>query len=146
MLKEIRIAGFRQYQDFSLSDFSKINFIAGRNNTGKTTILEAIFTWGSGFNILPIVEAIAPRVRYGFMSQHPYWLLEEILTMLFDKKSSSMEMFFGGRWDKEKMVFFNHCIRPSDLLKFYDPYYRDRTDFVTVSQASCHLLLLQEHS
>lgn len=136
LLREIKIGGFRQYQDFSLSDFSKINFIAGENNTGKTTILEAIFTWGSGFNILPIVEAIAPRVRYGFMSQHPYWLLEEILTMLFDKKSSSLEMLFGGKWDKEKMVFFNHRIRPSDLLKFYDPYYRERTDFVTVSQAS----------
>ena len=132
MLREIQIGGFRQYQDFSLSDFSNINFIAGENNTGKTTILEAIFAWGCGFNLSPIVESVAPRVRYGFMSQQPYWLLEEILAMLFDRKSSSMEMFFGGKWDNEKMVFFNHRVRPSDLLKFYDPYYRERTDFMNV--------------
>ena len=132
MLREIQIGGFRQYQDFSLSDFSNINFIAGENNTGKTTILEAIFTWGCGFNLSPIVESVAPRVRYGFMSQQPYWLLEEILAMLFDRKSSSMEMFFGGKWDNESMVFFNHRVRPSDLLKSYDPYYREKNDFINV--------------
>lgn len=132
MLREIQIGGFRQYQDFSLSDFSNINFIAGENNTGKTTILEAIFAWGCGFNLSPIVESVAPRVRYGFMSQNPYWLLEEILAMLFNRKSSSMEMFFGGRWDNEEMVFFNHRVRPSDLLKSYDPYYREKTDFINV--------------
>lgn len=132
LLREIQIGGFRQYQDFSLSDFSNINFIAGENNTGKTTILEAIFTWGCGFNLLPIVNTIASRVRYGFMSLQPYWLLEEILSMLFDRRSSNMDMFFGGKWDNEKTVFFNHRVRPSDLLKSYDPYYREKADFVNV--------------
>lgn len=54
ILQSIRIKGFRKYEDFELDGFNSINFILGDNNIGKTSILEAIFTWACGQNIVPM--------------------------------------------------------------------------------------------
>lgn len=43
LLKELTIENFRGFDKVELSDFSKINIILGKNNSGKTSILEAIF-------------------------------------------------------------------------------------------------------
>lgn len=41
-IESIHIDGFRGFKDFRLSDLKDINFLAGENNTGKTSLLEAI--------------------------------------------------------------------------------------------------------
>jgi len=43
MIKDIRIKNFRCFNDLSVSGFEKINLISGKNNIGKTALLEAIF-------------------------------------------------------------------------------------------------------
>jgi ABC-type transport system involved in cytochrome c biogenesis ATPase subunit len=42
MLKSIRIQGFKRFRDLGIPGFKRVNLIAGRNNTGKTALLEAI--------------------------------------------------------------------------------------------------------
>ena len=42
MFKEIRIKSYRGLKDIELSDLGQINIIVGENNSGKTSILEAI--------------------------------------------------------------------------------------------------------
>ena len=54
MLTSFKISGFRRYANFYLQDLSRINFILGENNIGKTSILEAIFSWSCGQNISPM--------------------------------------------------------------------------------------------
>lgn len=39
----IQIENFRGFEKFELSDFKDINLIVGKNNSGKTSILEALF-------------------------------------------------------------------------------------------------------
>lgn len=43
MYKQIRIRNFRCFEDLTVSSLSRVNLIAGRNNVGKTALLEAIF-------------------------------------------------------------------------------------------------------
>ena len=43
MFRSIHIRNFRCFQDFSLGSLERINLIAGKNNVGKTGMLEAIF-------------------------------------------------------------------------------------------------------
>ncbi len=43
LLKDLTIENFKGFDKVELKDFSKINLILGRNNSGKTSILEAIF-------------------------------------------------------------------------------------------------------
>lgn len=43
LLKDLTIENFRGFDKVELKNFSKINLILGRNNSGKTSILEAVF-------------------------------------------------------------------------------------------------------
>jgi predicted ATPase len=43
MFKKVRIQNFRQFKDLTLDNLAQINLITGANNTGKTSVLEAIF-------------------------------------------------------------------------------------------------------
>lgn len=43
MLENIQIENFRGIKNLFLNDFSKINFFIGKANTGKTSVLEAIY-------------------------------------------------------------------------------------------------------
>jgi len=41
--ESFRIKDFRCFEDLELTQFARMNLIAGRNNVGKTTLLEALF-------------------------------------------------------------------------------------------------------
>lgn len=43
MLKKIRIRNFRKLNDLQIDRMDQINLFTGRNNSGKTTLLEALF-------------------------------------------------------------------------------------------------------
>lgn len=43
MLSEIKIKNFRCFDDCTFGQFGRINLIGGKNNAGKTTLLEALF-------------------------------------------------------------------------------------------------------
>ena len=42
MLKSVKIENFRGFKSFELQQLGRINLLVGENNTGKTSILEAI--------------------------------------------------------------------------------------------------------
>lgn len=50
MIKSIKINNFKGLNDFNLQDISNINLLGGKNNAGKTTILEALFMFHDRLN------------------------------------------------------------------------------------------------
>ena len=42
---KFRVQNFRGFKDLQLDDLARVNLIAGKNNTGKTALLEAIYTY-----------------------------------------------------------------------------------------------------
>ncbi len=42
MLEKLKIENFRCFKSFELNHLSRVNLVVGKNNSGKTTILEAI--------------------------------------------------------------------------------------------------------
>jgi AAA15 family ATPase/GTPase len=42
MFKSVRIQNFRQFRDLKLDGLAQINLITGANDTGKTSLLEAL--------------------------------------------------------------------------------------------------------
>lgn len=122
MLESLRIEGFRKYEDFSIEGFSKINFILGENNVGKTSILEAIYAWACGQNLNPFIHIPLARGRYTNI-QNPYWIMEEVLAMVNDRHKLPLKMRFEGIY-KGKNEAFEHTIYPSDLLTDYDSSYK----------------------
>ena len=53
MLKEIEIQNFRCFEQIKISGFERVNLIGGKNNAGKTSLLEAIF-----LNVAPDISSI----------------------------------------------------------------------------------------
>jgi len=47
-LKSLHLRGYRAFSDFRVSDLGRVNLIVGKNNAGKTSILEAIRLLASG--------------------------------------------------------------------------------------------------
>lgn len=43
VIKNIKIQNFRCFEELKISGFEKINLISGKNNIGKTALLEALF-------------------------------------------------------------------------------------------------------
>ena len=43
MLERLHIQNYRVFNDLKIDQLSRINLIAGKNNSGKTSLLEAIF-------------------------------------------------------------------------------------------------------
>ena len=50
MLTRLEIRGFRALDELVVPRLSRINLLTGRNNSGKTTLLEALFLLSGGGN------------------------------------------------------------------------------------------------
>ena len=73
MIKDIHIQNYRGIKDLKIKDFKRINLLVGDNNSGKTSVLEAILL-GTNYNFS---GAIAFRgnaeVRFGFIRDPKTW-------------------------------------------------------------------------
>ena len=63
MYKSISIEGFRLFEKIDIDNLSRVNLFFGGNNTGKTSILEAIYTHACGRNFKPFQDTIIFRRR-----------------------------------------------------------------------------------
>lgn len=122
MLNSLKISGFRKYSELSIKNLGRINCVLGQNNVGKTSVLEAIYTWACGQNIIPLFTVPLSRSRYRGIQQ-PYWLMEELLSMFHEHKNLPLEMSFDGIYNGEH-VSFEHTVYPSEILTEYDSSYK----------------------
>lgn len=123
MLTSLKISGFRRYDNLYLQDLSRINFILGENNIGKTSLLEAVFTWSCGQNIGPLFNIPVSRCRFSNF-QNRYWMMEELISIFHNKKSLPFSMTFSGIYNGNEEKF-EHSVYPSDILTDYDSSYKN---------------------
>jgi AAA15 family ATPase/GTPase len=60
MLKSLKIKNFRCFEEFDLPQLGRVNLLVGKNNSGKTSVLEAIHILDS-FSPISLWEAIERR-------------------------------------------------------------------------------------
>ena len=61
MIKKIKIKNFKLFKDFEIDDLRQITLIGGANNTGKTSLLEAIFMFYDRTNPDAILRQLSWR-------------------------------------------------------------------------------------
>lgn len=126
MLESLKIEGFRKYEELNIGSFGLVNFILGDNNVGKTTILEAIYSWACGQHVIPFFAVPLARARYSGIQQ-PYWVMDELMALVNDRKKLPLTMNLSGVYNGEN-VGFSHTIYPSELLTDYDSSYKKDID------------------
>ncbi|GBO52799.1 hypothetical protein APA_600 [Pseudanabaena sp. lw0831] len=64
MLKSIKIENFRCFPSFEMQQLGRLNLIVGTNNSGKTSILEAVQLLTSQFNLELLRDLMISRGEY----------------------------------------------------------------------------------
>ena len=65
MLEELLIRNYRIFKELKIDKLSRINLVAGSNNTGKTSILEAIFLLAGAGNVQLMLNRNVVRTEPG---------------------------------------------------------------------------------
>ena len=75
MLKRLQIRNFRGFNALEIDQLSGINLIAGKNNSGKTSLLEAIFLLAGGGNAQMAINDNVIRITdsNGVPASDPFW-------------------------------------------------------------------------
>lgn len=61
MINSINIKGYRAFRNFSMSGLGRVNLLVGKNNAGKSTLLEALSLLFSGTNLTALWQILAKR-------------------------------------------------------------------------------------
>ena len=72
MLKSLEIRGYRGFSSYRMSNLARVNLVVGKNNCGKTSVLEAIEVLVTGGDPLGCVNTNRPR--YDMLIPHRHWL------------------------------------------------------------------------
>lgn len=67
MYKTFRVKNFRCFNDLQINDLGRVNLIAGKNNTGKTALMEAMYLHSGNRDSRTLLRSSRPEsgLRYG---------------------------------------------------------------------------------
>jgi AAA15 family ATPase/GTPase len=66
MLDSLHIQNYRLFKDLKIDKLGQVNLIAGKNNTGKTALLEALRIWASEGDKFILTDILESRGDYVF--------------------------------------------------------------------------------
>ena len=76
MLKTLNLDRYRGFESYRLTDLKRVNLVVGKNNCGKTSILEAIELLVSGGSVFTLQSSAERRSefdeRYGANVSHVF--------------------------------------------------------------------------
>ena len=64
MLDSLHIKNFRCFEDLTIPSLGRVNLIVGKNNSGKSTLLDAIYLYANSGNVWAIQNILAARNEY----------------------------------------------------------------------------------
>ena len=102
MYKSFRVQNFRGFKDLRLDDLARVNLIAGKNNTGKSALLEAILTYTGEYDSSILLRIFDETRRSssifgrdkGLGAIDPGW------TTLFHRFETAEEICLSGQRDE----------------------------------------------
>lgn len=86
MYSSVIIENFRLFNRLELDDLARVNLFFGPNNSGKTSILEAIYTHACGFNFMPFRDQVWLR-RRGNTTTGMLEMGERLMSIFRDRSS-----------------------------------------------------------
>lgn len=109
MFTSIRIKNFRGIQDFELKGFKRVNLITGKNSSGKTSILEALFLV-SGKDNLSLVSTVNGMRGVNWLTSD----FEQTFAPMFNNNQTELPIVFRA-WTNRDWMSVEFSL--SNLLK-----------------------------
>jgi AAA15 family ATPase/GTPase len=128
MLKSLKIKNFRCFQSFELQQLGQLNLLVGTNNSGKTSILEAIQLLTSPFNLESLREVMMGRGEYTFSEEGRISSRELDIRHLFyghEINENSKFSIVAGNDDEQRIIV---SVQHPEQLSLFE----DLRDFILV--------------
>jgi len=134
MLNSLEIKNFRALEDFKVAKLGRVNLIVGKNNSGKSTVLEALRIYAG--NAYPkLLENIAASHDEKYKQE--FTILDEPDTSIVP-----FEDLFTGRQlpDDETEIIIGESTSSDQALHLCHRFNVDREESVTDAEGKTHLL------
>ncbi|HFV9294205.1 TPA: AAA family ATPase [Serratia fonticola] len=94
---ELFIQNYRQFKNVKIKNLARINIFAGVNNSGKTSLLEAIYLLIKQNDFNGLIEVMRRRGKVSADNLDPEWMIEQLsnnisIKGVFDAHPCSMSM------------------------------------------------------
>ena len=126
MLNTLKIENFRGFKSFELQQLGRVNLLVGVNNSGKTSILEAIQLLCSPANLEPISDLMIKRGEY-------FWIDGTV-----EREFDICHLFYGHEIEEDSKFsilgindYIQHNLVVSIRLGSSRPYYDLGSSFET---------------
>ena len=115
MIEKFTIENFKKFKKIYLENLSRINIFVGFNNVGKTTILEAIMGFASGWNLSSILNLSVWRRFY--LAQGNSYQLAELMLNAFNNisENDNLSFTFQGLVNTT-LKKFSHSLIPGQII------------------------------
>ena len=91
MLPSLSVKNYRNLKELSIESLGRINLIAGKNNTGKSSLLEAVYLYANKGNLDSIFSILEQRGEYIDNTEKFQNEQIKVLSSLFYSRSYSLE-------------------------------------------------------
>ncbi|KSU85177.1 ATPase/GTPase, AAA15 family [Fictibacillus enclensis] len=119
MLKSFEINGFKRYNHVKFDDLGHINLFLGSNNAGKSTILEAIFSFVAGKNITALLAN--GLLRRSANVNGTYDFIERLLGAQHNQNIKPFTFSFSATLDTGRKHTFEHTLEPYGIFADFKP-------------------------
>lgn len=121
MINSIRIEGFRTFQQFEMTDLALVNLIAGKNNVGKTSLLDAVYLITHSDPIKALSLVVGKRNSYIYKDRKPIGLQ---FNSIFWNYEANQKRFTIDSPSEKKMlhVFVKDEVEDNKQLNGFDSH------------------------
>lgn len=88
-MKSLQIKNYKNLKDFKIDSLARVNLIVGKNNVGKSTLLEAISLFATGGDINWIKEILDMRGESAYSLSDSNLLTEKFLSLYSERDLTS---------------------------------------------------------
>ena len=128
MIKDIEISNFRCFEHTKIEGFERVNLIGGKNNSGKTALLEAIFLYSYPYpnTIHPYIRGIIRKESLAVVPTIPKNAWDNLLFNLDRKNIIELKGSQSNQGDKLVKISISDSLkdsllgRPEDWQQLYN--------------------------
>lgn len=125
MLKSLVIKNFRSLADFEVAKLGRVNLIVGKNNSGKSSVLEALRIYAGNAH-----QELLEKIAQGHDEKH---FLDKNVKEGIEVSLPYEDLFTGRKFPKEEKPIVIGELENENALKIYHAY-RVEKDYIATDE------------
>lgn len=135
MLNSLEIKNFRSLEDFKVAKLGRVNLIVGKNNSGKSTVLEALRIYAGNTNFSALLKKIAES------HDEKYSQVAELKFDDLDASKPFEDLFTGRRLPVDKTeIVIGESVDNDQSLHIWHGFNIDHEEHVTDEEGKTSIL------